>query len=54
MDCGGCLLCVEIVNIVGLLAAACCRGKDLRKWHDMQNEWVEIMRKRLAGKRKTH
>ena len=22
----------------------CCSGKDLRKPHNMQNEWVEIMR----------
>ena len=25
------------------------RGKDLRKSRDMQNEWVEIMRKRRGG-----
>ena len=30
------------------------RGKDLRKSRDMQNEWVEIMRKRLVGAGKTH
>ena len=45
MDCGGCLFCVlEIVNFVGVMAVACCSGKDLRKPHNMQNEWVEIMR----------
>ena len=27
-------------------------GKDLRKPHNMQNGWVEIMRKRRVGKRK--
>ena len=28
--------------------------RDLRKPHDMQNEWVEIMRKRHGGAGKTH
>ena len=28
--------------------------RDLRKPSDMQNEWVEIMRKRRVGARKTH
>ena len=28
--------------------------RDLRKLHDMQNEWVEIVRKRRVGKRKNH
>ena len=32
----------------------CCSGKDLRKPHNMQNEWVEIMREGRGGARKTY